>query len=116
MILSAVSQSLDQLLGPVSDEFPQGQDPEKHASVIYAEMDLNCTKALQWEAEVPTANPDQPKTYSEALKFWEKVQECATSILSVTGKDMRAARCLVEASVRLSGFSGLLACVPALAS
>ena len=96
---------LQQLLAPLSEENPVGDDPRQDLSVnsLYLKMKDARAEARRLERAIDT-DGEGPSPDSS----WQTVLECGVEILTTQGKDLEVSAWVSEALVRLHGFSGLL--------
>lgn len=93
---------IDQLLAPISDEYPAGTDPradQPSSSLYYRTKDARNAARSAERAAVDFDGPPPEE--------WATVQDTALEILSTQAKDLEIASWLVEALVRREGFAGL---------
>lgn len=93
---------IDQLLAPISDDYPAGTDPradQSSSSLYYRTKDARNAARSAERAAVDLGGP--------APEEWATVQDTAIEILVTQAKDLEIASWLVEALVRREGFAGL---------
>jgi type VI secretion system protein ImpA len=104
----------EQLLKPISDEHPCGQDvrEDKSATSPYHGNDAikqRRVKAGEIERKHPNKeeNQDENFYFRQSLDEWKQIDKQARAILSSQSKDLQITSWLIEALVRLYGFAGL---------
>lgn len=102
---SAQVIDVERLLEPVSDDTPQGSDIREDRSPT---SDYYTIKDARNQARATERSGlFDPEIRAEALNQWKPVLEKGEEILANTSKDLEVASWMIEASVRLHGFTGL---------
>lgn len=95
---------VEQLLAPLSDDAPVGENlrlDSSPAAAYYSLKDKRSTaRAAERRAEIDAASSAFPSE-------WQHVLSLATELLATRSKDLEVAAWLTEALVRVKGFAGL---------
>lgn len=92
------------LLSPISEESPTGSDPRGDISPTSAFLALKDARAAARRKErARDIDADAPAAFEE----WEQVARLAYDIIAEQGKDLEVCAWMIEALLRLDGFTGL---------
>ena len=95
---------IDELLKPISDDSPAGNDLRNDESPLSA---YNTMKDARQAARSAERQNMFDKHNSEADESWSKVIDLAPDIIKNSAKDLEIASWLTEALIRRHGFQGL---------
>ena len=101
---SAAILNIQQLLQPISDDQPTGQDLRLDASPLSS---YQTVKTARYAARDAEKNNLYSESNNEADEYWRKILTLAPKILIEESKDLEVAAWLAEAMVRRYGFHGL---------
>ncbi|QTL01705.1 type VI secretion system protein TssA [Aquabacter sp. L1I39] len=92
------------LLSPISENAPEGSDPRADISPSSPFLALKDARALARRKErARDIDADAPS----ALEDWDQVARLGYDILAEKGKDLEVCAWMIEALLRLDGFTGL---------
>jgi len=102
---SAAILDLTELLQPISDDQPTGEDLRLDASPLSSYQTIKTARYAARDAE--KNNLYNESGGGEADEYWRKILTLAPKILREESKDLEVATWLTEAMVRRYGFQGL---------
>jgi type VI secretion system protein ImpA len=95
---------LPRLLDPIGDHAPCGVDLRSHGG---GDPDYFQLKDLRSSARALERQADSDEEAQSSLPDWQRIRDLCATLLERRTKDIEIAVWLVEAQVRLDGFSGL---------
>src|SRR5690606_39136878 len=101
---SSAILDISELLNPISDDQPTGQDLRLDASPLSSYQTIKTARSAARDAE---KNSLYSENGGDAEEYWRKILTLAPKILREESKDLEVATWLTEAMVRRHGFQGL---------
>ncbi|WP_223669962.1 type VI secretion system protein TssA [Kangiella shandongensis] len=97
---------VEELLQPISEESPCGEDLRLDASVesVYYKL-RDCRNSARKEERQALVDPDN---FDDIAEGWVELSELAVEALKTKTKDLEVAAWLIEALTRIQGFEGLI--------
>lgn len=96
--------SIEDLLEPINDESPSGDDQRLNTSPLCTYQSIKTARSAARDAE---KNSIYSQGENDADEYWRKIISLAPELLKKESKDLEVATWLTEAMVRRYGFSGL---------
>lgn len=96
--------NMQDLLNPITEEFPTGQNLRFNPSPLSSYQSIKMARTAARDAE---KNNLYNEGGNEADEHWRKILTLAPKVIAQESKDLEVATWLTEAMVRLYGFQGL---------